>query len=236
MESYTNNLTFYFFSPNICPFKSLRNNPCVLGELDWLTVQYPITAPMERYATRLIWTERLRLKSDHWVSTARSALPFITRHCTSMPFRRNPKVEPVCEHGFTARRGFGSLLDFSCCNVDELECVVERIFQLHTYMGVLHNSVESSLEWSTFSVCVIIHILRSLQPRHRVHDHCILEAQEVFRLGFPFGFCIMCVHVRVGAVKDEEEDDISSCFPGMCTGLVFLPPFANWRNLSDELH
>ena len=52
-------------------------------------------------------------------------------------------------------------------------------------------------------MCVIIHILRTLQPRHRVHDHCIIEAEEVFRLGL----CILCVHVRVGAVKDEEEEE-----------------------------
>lgn len=56
-------------------------------------------------------------------------------------------------------------------------------------------------------MCVIIHILRTLQPLHRVHDHCIIEAEEVFRLGFPLGLCILCVHVRVGAVKDEEEEE-----------------------------
>lgn len=61
-------------------------------------------------------------------------------------------------------------------------------------------------------MCVIIHILRTLQPRHRAHDHCILEAEGVFRLGFPLGFCILCVHVRVGAVNDEEEEDVLHAF------------------------
>lgn len=85
-------------------------------------------------------------------------------------------------------------------------------------------------------MCVIIHILRSLQPRHQVHGHCILEAQDVFRLGFPFMFLHhVCVHVRVGAVKDEEEDDALHAFRDVYRFSVSAS-FCPLKKFKCELH
>lgn len=106
-----NTIQRLFFSQNNFYSKSLWYKLGELGELHWLTVRYPTTAPMERYTTRLIWTAAIAIWQMDLHRTIKSALhcpssPVTTRQCPS----QGTEGESVSEHGNTARRGFGSRL------------------------------------------------------------------------------------------------------------------------------